>query len=539
MAVRETVTIEVEVEGDGMKRLAGDARKLKTSLSGVEKSSSKAGTSLAEGAELAEKMRSALGPLGDVLGDVTGGFDDTVTAVQAFGAVNAAVAAAVLVTVASFVKFAGAIAETVLTIDEMSEALRERGDPALNEAVTQVERLNAKLTELGVTYDAQWVIITSKFAPSLSGLAGVAEMVLPYLGRVVDKGLDLAAVYTQAGQTIQNVGRALAIVDMVMSLDTATADLSQSMTDLDENFVSLVDEFGQFGQSEELPGFISATSDATDDLKEALAATAVKAREARQALSGFGKEAKATTAATQELPSKFLDTTMALEETTEASSIGGDAFNQLAREATQATEVSKKSLQEMAQEAEASTTPYLSAVSGVVSTISDLYNQATENQIANMKEGSAEQRKALKKQFAANKAFSIVQATINTAMAVMQALSSMPPPASIVFAALAAATGAAQIAIIAAQKPPSFHRGGLLPDEQPSFGGQAITRQNEAGVVFTAQGQRSFTDAINAMNRGEGSRGGSTTIMLDSQPIRGVVYQMGQADPAYGHRRRH
>ena len=136
-----------------------------------------------------------------------------------------------------------------------------------------------------------------------------------------------------------------------------------------------------------------------------------------------------------------------------------------------------------------------------------------------------------------NKAFAIADATIATALAVVQALGAGPVVGA-VLAAVAAATGAAQIAVIAAQKPPSFHRGGIMPDEQASFGGAAITRRNEAGVVFTAQGQRTFADAVNALNRGDSQGGGGITVMLDSQPIRGVVHQMGQADPAYGHRRR-
>ena len=90
--------------------------------------------------------------------------------------------------------------------------------------------------------------------------------------------------------------------------------------------------------------------------------------------------------------------------------------------------------------------------------------------------------------------------------------------------------------MIAPQKPPSFHRGGMMPDERTAFGGRAITRSNEAEVVITAQGQRTFADTINALNRGEHNAGGGVTVMLDSAPIRNVVYSLGQADPAYGHR---
>lgn len=51
------------------------------------------------------------------------------------------------------------------------------------------------------------------------------------------------------------------------------------------------------------------------------------------------------------------------------------------------------------------------------------------------------------------------QAVINTALAVVNALATAPWPVDIAMAAAAAATGAAQIAVIAGQKPPQFAKG--------------------------------------------------------------------------------
>ncbi len=53
----------------------------------------------------------------------------------------------------------------------------------------------------------------------------------------------------------------------------------------------------------------------------------------------------------------------------------------------------------------------------------------------------------------------IITATINTALAVTQALGSAPPPASFALAAVAAALGAVEIAAIASQPTPSFYDG--------------------------------------------------------------------------------
>lgn len=63
------------------------------------------------------------------------------------------------------------------------------------------------------------------------------------------------------------------------------------------------------------------------------------------------------------------------------------------------------------------------------------------------------------KQFRANKAGALLQAGIQTALGVTQALGSSPPPVSFILAALVGALGAAQIGIIAATKPPTFAKG--------------------------------------------------------------------------------
>jgi TP901 family phage tail tape measure protein len=61
----------------------------------------------------------------------------------------------------------------------------------------------------------------------------------------------------------------------------------------------------------------------------------------------------------------------------------------------------------------------------------------------------------------ADKALAIVQAGINTALAVTKALSSSSPPFNFIMAGIAAAAGVAQIAIIAAKPIPQFKDGGF------------------------------------------------------------------------------
>lgn len=84
------------------------------------------------------------------------------------------------------------------------------------------------------------------------------------------------------------------------------------------------------------------------------------------------------------------------------------------------------------------------------------------------------EREAKKKAWERQKAASIVSAIINTALSVMNALATMPYPASIVMAALAGATGAAQIGIIASQPVPEFAEGGIVQGPSHAEGGIAM-----------------------------------------------------------------
>ena len=536
--LKEKVTIEVDVEGEGLKKLTIDAKALRKALKGAEKPAEEVNNKFARQAELAERMRAALGPLGDVLGDVTGGLDDTVTALDGFSVAQVATTAIVLAGVAGMFKFAGAIVETITSIDDMAEALRERGDPELNHAVSSVEKLNNKLTDLGVTYDAQWVLLTTKFAPALGGLVTVVDFLIPKFGELSRVALTLSTSMTSIGANVALMGNLLGLVEEMADQADAVSRLGYSLTELDEELVAVADEFGQFAQSDEIEGSFYAVSDAANDTKDALKAAKKAAADYKREMAALKKHAKEVEKEQKKANERFLDTSTVLKSATQESAVGGMAFLEVSEKFHESAEANKKAVTGMAKVTREEVTTALQHSATVATGIGDIFNMVMEQRIRREKEGSEEHKKLLKQQFAANKAFAIVDATIATALAVAQAQAA-GPVVGVVLAAVAAATGAAQIALIASQKPPSFHRGGLLPDERASYGGTAITRQNEAGVVFTAQGQRSFTDAINAMNRGDTTRGGGITVMLDSQPIRGVVTQMGQADPAYGHRRRY
>lgn len=93
-----------------------------------------------------------------------------------------------------------------------------------------------------------------------------------------------------------------------------------------------------------------------------------------------------------------------------------------------------------------------------------------------------------------NKAFNIMQATINTALAIINALATMPAPANIAMAALAGATGAAQVAAIAAEPLPQFEHGGTIPGNSYT-GDRVLIRANSGEGVYTG------TQANNLLQR--------------------------------------
>jgi hypothetical protein len=93
---------------------------------------------------------------------------------------------------------------------------------------------------------------------------------------------------------------------------------------------------------------------------------------------------------------------------------------------------------------------------------SALSEEAKSAKIAAIRKKQAKEEYELqKKQFEVNKAIAIVQTIINTAQAIVAQFANPTPWAGVALAALAAATGAAQIAIIASSQPPapSFAKG--------------------------------------------------------------------------------
>ena len=126
------------------------------------------------------------------------------------------------------------------------------------------------------------------------------------------------------------------------------------------------------------------------------------------------------------------------------------------------------------------------------------------------KKAAQETYELQKKQFEINKAVSIVQAVIATAQAVIAQIANPTPYVGFALAAIAAATGAAQIALIASQKPPpppKFSRGGILVGKSHENGGIPIKLASggfveaEGGeVIINKRSSSLFRDKLSAIN---------------------------------------
>lgn len=108
------------------------------------------------------------------------------------------------------------------------------------------------------------------------------------------------------------------------------------------------------------------------------------------------------------------------------------------------------------------------------------------------------EREVKRKGAEADKRKAIIDATVNTAIAVVKAFATTGPIAGPVFAAIVGALGAAQIALIAAQPIPKFSKGGAVLSSD--INGMISGRPHAAGgVLIEAEGNEFITRRSQAM----------------------------------------
>ena len=113
----------------------------------------------------------------------------------------------------------------------------------------------------------------------------------------------------------------------------------------------------------------------------------------------------------------------------------------------------------------------------------------------------------MKRLFRFEQAISISESVINTSQAYTKALAQGGFVLGIPMATAVAALGAAQVAMIAAQEPPSFEYGGLVGGNRHSQGGTIIEAERGEFVMSRRAVESIGVEAMNRINQGGGGGG--------------------------------
>jgi len=137
--------------------------------------------------------------------------------------------------------------------------------------------------------------------------------------------------------------------------------------------------------------------------------------------------------------------------------------------------------------------------------------QSTLNTISTL------QRSNNKELFAIGKAAAISTATIDGIIAVQKALASGPAPFNFILAGLVGAATAANVAQIAAQQPPAFEQGGIVPGASFS-GDKVLARVNSGELILNRAQQNSIASQLTG--------GGLTVEAVEAIANRPIVIQI-------------
>jgi transposase-like protein len=138
---------------------------------------------------------------------------------------------------------------------------------------------------------------------------------------------------------------------------------------------------------------------------------------------------------------------------------------------------------------------------------------------ARLQEESEAQKEAALEAFHTQKALAIAAASINTALAVINAFATAPNIVmGAVMAVIAGAAGAVSIATIAAEQPPSFHSGGVLraSDLQGATMDSMMIRAKPGEGVLSTAGVAAAggAEGVDALNAGRTTGRGTTVNVI-------------------------
>ena len=173
----------------------------------------------------------------------------------------------------------------------------------------------------------------------------------------------------------------------------------------------------------------------------------------------------------------------------------------------------------------------LGAVANIAEQMFSAINGFAENYV---RDDSERSKRAARRAFGIAKASALAQAALAIPLAIINQLKT-EGALGIAGAIVAGVMGATNLALIAAQPPPQFHRGGLVGDEM-----FANVRRNE--VVLSPRGAASMgldtPQAVDRANAGQIDAGGSVYVVIGDEVV-GAVRRLAQgARPGIGHRQR-
>lgn len=128
------------------------------------------------------------------------------------------------------------------------------------------------------------------------------------------------------------------------------------------------------------------------------------------------------------------------------------------------------------------------------------YNQKQKELDANYEQ---QQKKLQQEQAKREKAFAMFQIVVNTSMAIMKTLASVPFPANIIAAASVGAIGAVQLATAANEPLPKAARGRKITGKRHSQGGEIIEAE-DGEVIINRRSAQQFEPLLSAINMAGG-----------------------------------
>ena len=431
-------------------------------------------------------------------GDI-GPLEDMATALEKLGPAGFAAAAGVAALVAGAMAVAKFAQVTVEATRAAGDLLDEWDRPEVfAEQAVAIDEANRALD--GLVFAGQQLQIL--FAAGMSPAVVEVSRSVAALAIAISDAVEIANDW---GLTLER------IVDSQIYSSAALRVLSEGVALLNEHYAEQVDQLFNVGESlrdtsdefDRAADAIGAYLDAADDEFELLRLTdAERARideEDRKRRERRAREEQKARDEALKAEEKYweawrLESEKAIEAQAQAEQDAAEEAQRLFDEQTAAIqaaaeaeaeavaaaiEVEKRGREELAKSSIGLADTLLAAVQD---------NANTE---------TAEGRRTARQVFGARKALARADVAIATIVAVQQALASAPPPFNAIPAAAMGVAGAANLAAVAAQKPPSFAIGGLVPSDHRLIGAQA-----GEGILSTAAVRALGEEQVGAMNRG-------------------------------------